>query len=100
MGEPFSTDQRNLYARGETPAVGDVVESDGSQMLVLAIEGPIPESVGGNVLRGVPSDLPPPWGKGRGWMMDAGTRNTWLPWCCFLVRRDALGELELPEGTT
>lgn len=99
MTRPDDPNDRNRYASGEEPKPGDVVDSDSSKMLVLAVE-PIPDQdrdrgFASVCLRGVPPEVPPPWGTGKGWMPDKGPehRNQWLPWRCRLVRRDALGEL-------
>lgn len=96
MTIPMSLDARNHYAGGESPQIGDVVDSDGSKLLVLAVEGPTSDSMGGIVLRGTSPGLPPPWGKSEKWIpdLDPESRNTWLPWRCRLVRRNALGELK------
>ena len=92
---PLTVEARNLYQSGESPLAGDVVDSDGSKMLVLSVEGPTPDSMGSIVLRGTSPGLPPPWGKSERWIPDTRpeSRNTWLPWRCRLVRRNALGEL-------
>ncbi len=94
------------YEGAGHPRAGDVVDSDGTELLVLAVE-PIPKSwdlgTGGATvwLRGVSRKFrtAPAYVDrscvGSGWLPDENPehRASWLPWRCKLVRRDALGEL-------